>query len=79
MRQRIWEAHRDHYYQRLVRLGWGHRRTALAEYGLMVACGALALFTLSLPPALQAVMLLLAAAAYSVLTAAIARAWRSRS
>ena len=41
-RQRIWEAHRDHYYQRLVLLGWGHRRTVLAEYGLMVLCGVLA-------------------------------------
>src|SRR5690606_10611586 len=27
-RERIWQAHRDHYYQRLVRMGWGHRRTA---------------------------------------------------
>lgn len=79
MRQRVWEAHHDHYYQRLVRLGWGHRRTALAEYGLMLACGTLALFTLSLPPALQAVILLLAAGAYSVLMAAIGRAWRGRS
>ena len=41
-RQKIWEAHRDHYYQRLVLLGWGHRKTVLAEYGLMVLCGALA-------------------------------------
>ena len=77
--ERAWEAHRDHYYQRLVQLGWGHRRTALAEYGLMLACGALALFALSLPPSLQATMLLLAAGAYSVLIAAIGRAWRSRS
>ena len=38
-RQRIWEAHRDHYYQRLVLSGWGHRRTVLAEYGVMVLCG----------------------------------------
>lgn len=33
--ERIWQAHRSHYYQRLIRMGWGHRRTALAEYGLM--------------------------------------------
>jgi len=78
-RDRVWEAHRDHYYQRLVQLGWGHRRTALAEYMLMLACGTLALFALSLSPSLQAVMLLLAAGAYSALIAAIGRAWRSRS
>ncbi|MBK5283725.1 MAG: glycosyltransferase family 4 protein [Nitrospiraceae bacterium] len=41
--EKIWEAHRDHYYQRLVLSGWGHRRTALAEYGVMVLCGCFAL------------------------------------
>lgn len=41
-RERIWQAHRTHYYQRLVLAGWGHRRTVLAEYGLMLLCGALA-------------------------------------
>lgn len=77
--ERIWEAHRDHYYQRLVRLGWGHRRTALAEYVLMLACGTLALLTLSLPPSWQAAMLVLAAGAYGILAGAIGRAWRGRS
>lgn len=41
-RQRIWEAHRDHYYQRLVLSGWSHRQTVLAEYGVMALCGGLA-------------------------------------
>jgi UDP-N-acetylmuramyl pentapeptide phosphotransferase/UDP-N-acetylglucosamine-1-phosphate transferase len=41
--ERIWEAHRTHYYQRLVRLGWGHRRTVLWEYAVMAACAASAL------------------------------------
>ena len=40
--ERIWEAHRTHYYQRLVLAGWGHRRTVLVEYGLMLLCGGLA-------------------------------------
>lgn len=40
--ERIWQAHRTHYYQRLVLLGWGHTQTVLAEYGLMAACGLLA-------------------------------------
>ena len=40
--ERVWEAHRSHYYQRLVRAGFGHRGT-LAVYGaLMVGCGATA-------------------------------------
>jgi UDP-N-acetylmuramyl pentapeptide phosphotransferase/UDP-N-acetylglucosamine-1-phosphate transferase len=35
-RERIWEAHRSHYYQRLHRLGAGHRGT-LAIYALWMA------------------------------------------
>jgi UDP-GlcNAc:undecaprenyl-phosphate GlcNAc-1-phosphate transferase len=33
------QPHREHYYQRLIRMGVGHRNTALLEYGLMLACG----------------------------------------
>ena len=36
--ERVWRAHRSHYYQRLVRLGWGHRRVVLGEYAVMLAC-----------------------------------------
>ncbi len=35
--EKVWQAHRSHYYQRLVRMGWTHRRLALSEYGLMAA------------------------------------------
>jgi len=42
-REKIWQAHREHYYQRLVLLGWGHRKTLLAEYVLMLGCGVSAL------------------------------------
>jgi UDP-N-acetylmuramyl pentapeptide phosphotransferase/UDP-N-acetylglucosamine-1-phosphate transferase len=41
--EKVWEAHRDHFYQRLVLGGWGHRRTVLAEYGVMLLCGGFAL------------------------------------
>ncbi|HYO90205.1 MAG TPA: glycosyltransferase family 4 protein [Pyrinomonadaceae bacterium] len=37
--EKIWQAHRQHYYQRLVLLGWSHQKTVLAEYCLMLACG----------------------------------------
>lgn len=33
--ERVWEAHKTHYYQRLVQLGWGHRKTVLVQYGVM--------------------------------------------
>lgn len=42
--EKIWQAHREHYYQRLVRMGYGHRATALLEYLLMLAAGASALW-----------------------------------
>nr|WP_171966447.1 glycosyltransferase family 4 protein [Mariprofundus micogutta] len=45
-RERIWEAHRSHYYQRLVQAGWGHKKTVLAEYGVMILCGGSALAAL---------------------------------
>ncbi len=38
--ERVWQAHREHAYQRLVCAGWGHRRTVLAEYALMALCAA---------------------------------------
>ena len=76
-REKVWQAHRDHYYQRLVQLGWGHRKTALAEYALMLACGLLALAVLALPAALQAVALAAAAGAYLLIMVSIERAWRA--
>lgn len=76
---RVWEAHRDHYYQRLVQLGWGHRKTALAEGAVMLAGGLLALGALALAPGLQAAALTAVAAAYAVFIALIERQWRRRS
>jgi len=42
-RERIWEAHKIHYYHRLIRW-WGHRRAVMCEYLLMVACSVSAVF-----------------------------------
>jgi UDP-N-acetylmuramyl pentapeptide phosphotransferase/UDP-N-acetylglucosamine-1-phosphate transferase len=38
-REKVWQAHREHYYQRLVLSGWSHRKTVVAEYLLMLAGG----------------------------------------
>ena len=35
--EKFWQAHREHYYQRMVRSGVGHRRTALYWYLIMLA------------------------------------------
>jgi len=37
-----WQAHREHFYQRLVQAGWSHRRTTLWAYALMLKCSLLA-------------------------------------
>lgn len=42
--ERVWRAHREHYYQRMVRMGLGHRGTAFIAYGAMIVCSAAALF-----------------------------------
>jgi UDP-N-acetylmuramyl pentapeptide phosphotransferase/UDP-N-acetylglucosamine-1-phosphate transferase len=51
--EKIWQAHKSHYYQRLVQLGWGHKRTVLWEYGLMICCGLSVFITLYLPSLAQ--------------------------
>lgn len=53
-RERVWKAHREHYYQRLVRLGAGHRGAALTGYALMLVCAASALYGRGQRPAIQA-------------------------
>ncbi|HSH72716.1 MAG TPA: glycosyltransferase family 4 protein [Methylophilaceae bacterium] len=47
--EKIWQAHRSHYYQKLVQAGLGHRKTAVYEYVLMVACALTALCLQSQP------------------------------
>jgi UDP-N-acetylmuramyl pentapeptide phosphotransferase/UDP-N-acetylglucosamine-1-phosphate transferase len=40
---KVTEAHREHYYQRAIQMGWSHRKLASVEYVLMLAVGASAL------------------------------------
>ena len=42
--EKVWQAHKTHYYQRLVQAGWGHRKTVLWEYVLMAACAGSAIW-----------------------------------
>lgn len=46
---KVTEAHREHYYQRLVQSGWSHRKVAFAEYGLMFLSGTLAVWASAAP------------------------------
>lgn len=78
-RTRIWEAHRDHYYQRVVRMGFGHRNTALLEYCLMAISGIAALLMLKMNTVEQITILSVFAVGYLILIAAIEYRWRQRS
>ena len=73
--ERFWQAHREHYYQHLIRLGWGHRRTALTYYVLMLGAGLAATFALPLASPWPLLVILLALAAS--LMFAVDRAWSS--
>lgn len=77
--EKFWRPHRSHYYQRLVQLGWGHRRTALAEYALMLGCGVAAVFASRASIDVQIAALAAAAIVYLVLAVAVDRAWRAFS
>lgn len=65
--ERVWEAHKSHFYQRLVQLGWGHRRTVLWEYVLMLACALSAMIASTATPAVQWSILGMWVACYSAL------------
>ncbi|MEO5700091.1 MAG: glycosyltransferase family 4 protein [Casimicrobiaceae bacterium] len=56
-RERVWEAHRDHCYQRLHRMGADHRGTLLIYGVLMAACAGSAVATLQLEPAVGWIVL----------------------
>ena len=70
-RENPFQAHRSHYYQRLIRMGWSHRRLALSAYAMMAATSLCALWLreASLAARLLGIALwggALAAAAFSI-------------
>ena len=65
--ERVWQAHKTHYYQRLVQLGWGHRKTVLAEYILMLACAGTSVAVYFQSPDAQCVTIAIWASIYVLL------------
>jgi len=74
--EKVWQAHREHYYQRLILLGHGHRNTALLEYALMIAVGLSALWGTLQSPMTQALLLGVWTLIYLALARTIDRRWR---
>ena len=64
--EKIWHAHREHYYQRLVRMGWSHRKLALSAYVLMLICALAGIVVLRRPAYTSIVSLLWAAMFLSI-------------
>lgn len=75
--EQFWKPHREHCYQRLVRMGWGHRRTAVFYYALMAGSGLLALMARMAPPAWQIATLVTAMFIYASIGVLCVIRWRS--
>lgn len=69
----IWRAHKTHYYQLLAQAGWGHRKTVLAEYSIMLGCGLTALWIADKPDGIQIIALGGWAIFYFIFFAAVSR------
>lgn len=77
-RERVWQAHREHYYQRWHQLGAGHRGTLIAYAILMVATAGSALLAWWLAPAWGWPLLVAWCVVLGLLYARIDYHWRRR-
>ena len=77
--EKFWQAHREHYYQRLVQLCGTHVRVALIYYCLMLAGSAIALFALHLSTLTQWLAVVCWYAALGLVGWRIDCLWRSAS
>jgi UDP-N-acetylmuramyl pentapeptide phosphotransferase/UDP-N-acetylglucosamine-1-phosphate transferase len=74
--ERIWRAHREHYYQRLVQLGLGHSGALALYAALMVGTGTSALAALTRAPAAGMTLLGMWAVVHLLAFSVIDHAWR---
>ena len=77
-RDKIWVAHKTHYYQRVVQLGWGHKKATLIEYLLMLGCVVSALYIWRRPAPVQLTVLFCWACSYFALMRLIDK-WDQRA
>jgi UDP-GlcNAc:undecaprenyl-phosphate/decaprenyl-phosphate GlcNAc-1-phosphate transferase len=77
-RARVWQAHREHFYQRLVQLGWGHEGTLKLYAALMLGCAGSAVAALLRRPQLGPALLALWSVLLVALYAAIEYYWRRK-
>jgi len=75
--EKVWEAHREHYYQRLVQLGASHVRVALFYYSMMAVGSAIALLSTHLLPLAQWAMVVVWYLALAAVGWRIDRRWNA--
>lgn len=78
-REKVWQAHRSHYYQRLIQLGWNHRKTAIAEYCMMLAAGSSAIYLLNQPSWIVIIVVGIWLIIYLTIMILIDRVWRLKA
>jgi len=78
-REKVWQAHRSHYYQRLIQMGWSHRKTAIAEYFLMMAAGTTAIYVARQPISTALLVFVAWLIIYFTIMRIIDRAWTRKS
>ena len=77
-RERFWEAHREHYYQRVVRMGATHGQLAAGAWLLMALCAGGALWGLFASPAALAWIFATIAFLFMAIAVIVDAAWRRR-
>ena len=65
--EKVWQAHKTHYYQRLVLAGWGHRKTLYLEYTLMLGCSLTAVWAVRASAVGQSIAIVIWGVVYACL------------
>ncbi len=76
---RVWQAHREHYYQRMVQSGLGHRNTALLGYVFMLAAGTSAMWAMRQNASVQLGVCIAWGGIYTIMMLVSDRYWKRRS
>ncbi|CAN5370021.1 glycosyl transferase [soil metagenome] len=70
---RVWKPHRQHFYQRVVMLGWTQKRLLVSEAALMLVCSVLAIAALRAPIPFRWATLIFSAVLFCSLAVVVSR------
>lgn len=75
--EKVWKAHKSHYYQRIIQMGWSHRKLAIVEYVLMVLVGFSALLLLKCSGFLQLLLIVFWVVIYLIMMIIVDKKWHN--